>query len=202
MKLLSKSLTRWSKEKIGNIFEQVNIWEAKMVNLEEIDTLNNTDQSREELNKGQAKCIKWLGMQNAILRQKAQQKWYEEGDINTKYFHSLIRNRRCRLHLHTIKDHNGSWVQGDENISKVAVHHFKHLFNLQHQFNNHEVLNCIPNCITKEDNNLLNAIPDEDKIRDAVFSMNASSAAGPDGFNGTFYKKCLNIIKNDIVDFV
>ncbi|XP_075096521.1 uncharacterized protein LOC142174596 [Nicotiana tabacum] len=202
MKLLSKSLTRWSKEKIGNIFEQVNIWEAKMVNLEEIDTLNNTDQSREELNKGQAKCIKWLGMQDAILIQKAQQKWYEEGDINTKYFHSLIRNRRCRLHFHTIKDHNGSWVQGDENISKVVVHHFKHLLNLQHQFNNHEVLNCIPNCITKEDNNLLNAIPDEDKIRDAVFSMNASSAAGPDGFNGTFYKKCLNIIKNDIVDFV
>ncbi|OIT19261.1 hypothetical protein A4A49_41856 [Nicotiana attenuata] len=83
LKLLSKELSRWSKEEIGNVFEQVNIWGAKRVNLEKIDTLNDTDQSREELNKGQAEYIKWLGMKDVILRQKAQQKWYEEGDSNT-----------------------------------------------------------------------------------------------------------------------
>ncbi|XP_075095058.1 uncharacterized protein LOC142173378 [Nicotiana tabacum] len=199
LKLLSKELTRWSKDVVGNVYEQVNIWEAKMVNLEEIDTFNNTDQSREEVNKGKAEYIKWLGMQDALLRQKTQQK---EGENNTKYFHSLIRNRKCRLQLHTIKDYRGSWVQGDDNISKVVVHHFKHLFNLQHQFRYHDMLNCVPRCINEEDNDLLNAIPDDEEIRSDVFSMNASSAAGPDGFNGTFYQKYWNIIKYDIIDFV
>ncbi|XP_075089930.1 uncharacterized protein LOC142171470 [Nicotiana tabacum] len=112
LKLLGNELTQWSKEDVGNVFDQVNTREDKMLNLEELDTLNNTDQFREEINKGQAEYIKWL------------------------------------------------------------------------------------------DNDLLNAIPDDEEIRNVIFSINASSAAGPDGFNGTFYQKCWNIIKYDIIDFV
>nr|XP_009797062.1 PREDICTED: uncharacterized protein LOC104243558 [Nicotiana sylvestris] len=54
----------------------------------------------------------------------------------------------------------------------------------------------------QEDNDMLNAIPNEDEIRDVVFSANASSTAGPDGFNGSFYQNCWNVIKFDIVDFI
>lgn len=54
MKRLSKVLSRWSKQQIGDIQEQVQEWEAKIEILEELDIMNNTEQGREDLNKGYA----------------------------------------------------------------------------------------------------------------------------------------------------
>ncbi|XP_019252901.1 PREDICTED: uncharacterized protein LOC109231716 [Nicotiana attenuata] len=202
LKLLSRKLTHWSKEVIGNVFDQVNIWEAKMQELEELDLLNNNAPSREELNKGHVEYIRWMGMQDTLLKQKAKSRWFEDGDSNTTYFHSVIRDRRRKLQLHRIKNHRDNWIQGEDNIAKAAVHHFQHLFNLYHDFRDQDILNYIPSCIIEEDNANLSAIPEYEEIKEHVFSMSSSSSAGPDGYNGTFYHKCWNIIKDDVQDFV
>lgn len=57
LKLLSKKLSQWSRDNVGNDFDHVKLWETKMQDLEEHDTFTNNDQSREALNKGQAKYI-------------------------------------------------------------------------------------------------------------------------------------------------
>lgn len=41
LKLLSRKLILWSREVVGNVFDQVNQWEAKMQNLEDLDLLHN-----------------------------------------------------------------------------------------------------------------------------------------------------------------
>ncbi|XP_075098066.1 uncharacterized protein LOC142175380 [Nicotiana tabacum] len=202
LKLLSKRLSQWSKEDIGNIYDQVHVWEVKVHDLEEMELVNNTDTSRAELNKGQAEYIKWMSMQDAILRQKSRIKWFDEGDSNTNYFHSIIRDRRRRLQLHRIKDHINRWVEGGDNISKAAIHHFQKLFNIKHQFNDYDILNFIPICITTDDNAHLTAIPDIEEIKEAIFPMSSSSVAGPDGYNGTFFQKFWEIIKEDINEFI
>jgi len=69
LKMLRR-LTQWSKE-ICNVFDQVMFWENKMQDLEQIDLNNNNDHSWAELNKGQAKYIRLMSMQDAILMQKA-----------------------------------------------------------------------------------------------------------------------------------
>lgn len=114
----------------------------------------------------------------------------EEGGCNSKYFHSLLRDKRRRLQLHRIKNHKHRWVQGDDKIAKAAIHHFAQLFNQKHLFKDYMILDNITCYITDEDNEVLTAIPDMDEIKDAIFGMSASSSAGPDGYNGTFYHKC------------
>ncbi|OIT39781.1 hypothetical protein A4A49_61719, partial [Nicotiana attenuata] len=150
----------------------------------------------------QAEYIKWMTMQDSILKQKANIKWFEEGDSNTKYFHSLIRERRRRLQIHKIKDHKERWVEGEDNIAKAAIRHFHKRYNIKHQFIDNDILECIPRTITEEDNIALTSIPNTEEIKDVVFEMGANSAAGPDGFNGTFFQKCWDIIKEDITNFV
>nr|XP_009802923.1 PREDICTED: uncharacterized protein LOC104248369 [Nicotiana sylvestris]XP_016436485.1 PREDICTED: uncharacterized protein LOC107762629 [Nicotiana tabacum] len=172
LKLLSRKLTYWSKEVIGNIFDQVNIWEVNMQELDELDLLNNNTQSREELNKGHAEYIRWLGMQDTLLKQKAKIRLFEDGDSNGTYFYSVIRDRTRKLQLHRIKKYRDNWIQGEDNIAKAA------------------------------DNANLSTIPEYEEIKEAVFRMSSSSSAGPDGYNGTFYHKCWNIIKDDVQDFV
>ncbi|XP_059302211.1 uncharacterized protein LOC132054175 [Lycium ferocissimum] len=94
------------------------------------------------------------------------------------------------------------WVQGNEGISKAAIHHFEHMFNLNHNFTDHNILNVIPECINHNDNVSLTTIPDLEEIKNVVFNMSPSSAAGPDGYNGNFLKKCWNIIQEDIKNTV
>lgn len=182
LKLLSKKLSQWSRDNVGNDFDHVKLWETKMQDLEEHDTFTNNDQSREALNKGQAKYIWWLGMQNSILKQKAKIKWFEEGDSNPKYLHSVIRDRKSRLQLNRIKDHRDQWVQGDDKIGKVVIHRFQQLFNLKHNFNGQGIFNYTSKCITEEENIILTAIPEWEEIREAVVSMSTSSSAGSGWF--------------------
>lgn len=89
---------------------------GKNLSLEKLEILHNNVQCKEDLNRGQAEYIKWMGIQENLLKQKAKTKWFEESDCNTKYFHSLIGERRRKLQLHRIKDHRDNWVQGDEEI--------------------------------------------------------------------------------------
>ncbi|XP_075080571.1 uncharacterized protein LOC142166058 [Nicotiana tabacum] len=65
-------LSKGSREKIGDIYEQFNNWEAKVQQLEELDLYQNTEDSREELNKAHVEYIKWLYVQENLLREKSQ----------------------------------------------------------------------------------------------------------------------------------
>lgn len=106
------------------------------------------------------------------------------------------------MQLHKIKNHRGNWIQGGEKISRTAIRHFKKLFNLEPITINSSVLQCIPRCISNEENFLLTIIPEEEEIKEAIFSMNPSSSTGPDGYDGTFYQRCWDIIKEDVVAYV
>lgn len=56
--------------------------------------------------------------------------------------------------------------------------------------------------MSKEDNINLIVLPTEDEIKNTIFSLSAESSAGPDGYNGTFFQSCWDIIKYDIIAFV
>ena len=52
---------------------------------------NQSDSNRSFLYQINAKYIKFLKLDNNILKQKHQLQWFKEGDTNSKYFHSVIR---------------------------------------------------------------------------------------------------------------
>lgn len=109
------------------------------------------------MNREQAEYIKWLGMQYALLKQKARINWFKEGDYNSKYFHSVLRDRRKRLLIHRIKDHRDNWIEGDNMIGRAAIRHYKNLFNMGKPYLDSGTIDCIPKLITKEDNDILHS---------------------------------------------
>ncbi|XP_070050171.1 uncharacterized protein [Nicotiana tomentosiformis] len=108
LKILSNKLSQWSRKSIGNIYDQVIKWETEVESLEELDQVSNTEVSGENLNKGQAEYIKWQAMQESLLKQNSQIQWFEEGDCNIKYFHSVIRERKKKIQIHRIKNQKGN----------------------------------------------------------------------------------------------
>ncbi|KAG5627895.1 hypothetical protein H5410_013113 [Solanum commersonii] len=66
--------------------------------------------------------------------------------------------------------------------AQAVIDHFKNLFARNDDTNNN-LLNHLNRLVTEDDNELLEAIPTEDEVRNAIFSMDPNSCAGPDGYN-------------------
>nr|XP_016474344.1 PREDICTED: uncharacterized protein LOC107796124 [Nicotiana tabacum] len=129
-------------------------------------------------------------------------KWIEEEDSNTKYFHAIINERRRRrASIQRIQRFDGQCINGDEDIAREVVEYFSAMFKdegepeLQH-------LECIDQKVTHEDNIRLCVIPDEEESRKPVFYQNSNSSPGPDGFGGSFYQRCWDIIKPELIEFI
>lgn len=58
LKMLTKKLSEWSRNDIGNIYDQVVDWEAKVQMIEDLELIDNSEQVREELNKAHAEYIR------------------------------------------------------------------------------------------------------------------------------------------------
>ncbi|XP_070032980.1 uncharacterized protein [Nicotiana tomentosiformis] len=184
LKALDKGLSKWSREAIGDAFSTVKQLEKNTMELEQIYESNGSDTNRQALHKAQAQYTRWLKMKKDILRQKARISWAEEGDSNFKYFYSVVKEKRRRSHIYRIKNNQGKWIEGNQAISYAAINHFSNNSSHSHSDNNFSILDCVEPLVTEEENNTLYEVPEETMIKNAIFSIDPNSSAGPDDFNG------------------
>lgn len=198
MKRLAATLSTWSKNQYGDIYATVKEYEEKVRIAEEV-IHDNTEENRTKLHGINVEYVRYLKLEEAILKQKTQLQWFKEGDANSKYFHALMRGRTRRLFIHKISTEHGDWIHGDKNIAMAAYAHFKDIFPGEEKRVNDEVLNCIPRMVTADQYQMLQAMPTIDELKQVVFSMNPNSAASPDGMNEKKFQVCWDIIKLDLL---
>uniref|UniRef100_M1E0C2 RNase H family protein n=1 Tax=Solanum tuberosum TaxID=4113 RepID=M1E0C2_SOLTU len=184
MKRLASTLSAWSKMQFGDIYAKVRDYEEKVRLAEEDLIHNNTEEQRTKLHGINAEYIKFMKLEDSILKQKTQLQWFKEGDGNSKYFHALIRGRRRRLFIHKILKDNDEWVQGDDHIAQAACEHFQNIFTGEEKLIDEIPMECIPRIIMQEQNDRMKELPTLDELKEVVQSLNPNSAAGPDGMNG------------------
>ncbi|XP_049348973.1 uncharacterized protein LOC125813527 [Solanum verrucosum] len=119
MKRLSSTLSAWSKMQFWDIYAKVRDYEERVRLAEEDLIHNNTEEQRTKLHGINAEYIKFMKLEDSILKQKTQLQWFKEGDGNSKYFHALIRGRRRRLFIHKILKDNDEWVQSDDRAGRL-----------------------------------------------------------------------------------
>ncbi|VFQ85780.1 unnamed protein product, partial [Cuscuta campestris] len=195
---LKPILKAWSKETFGDIFQAVKDAESKEMKAQEDFEGNPRDELRTLANKANAELIETTNRETQYWKQKAHIKWMELGDQSTSYFHSYVKGRRSTLKITSILDGNGKKTLEVEAIKKEVEVYFKEVFSASKNIDPGHILDHIPNLISLEDNNFMCRIPDEEEIKQAVWDLNPNSAAGPDGFNGNFFRECWSIIKDDV----
>ncbi|XP_075091705.1 uncharacterized protein LOC142171892 [Nicotiana tabacum] len=198
LKRVTKRLSSWSREAFGDIYEEPKRLEKKIKDLEELYIADTTSTHRSKLNEAKTKYMQVLKIQDEVLRQKAKAQWIEEGDKNTAYFHSVIKGRRRRLSIQKIQDENGPWKEGESEIAQAAINHFQEMFNHGAGSNDFSALECINLRVTDEENDMLTALPILEEIIESVYSIDPTSALGPDGLNAIFFQKYWTIIADDV----
>lgn len=202
LKRVKRALIKWSREVFGNIFQEIaTIEDVIKVKEAQLEILPSAD-NRAELCRLEAELKKYLKIEEEFWKQKAGMKWFVEGDMNTKFFHSYVKGRRKKLHLSEISNEQGEMVHSNQQIGEAAVAFFSNQFKEEGNAPNFSMLTHIPKLITDEDNEEMIKLPNLDEVKRVVFELNGDSACGPDGFSGLFFQKCWDIIGEDITRVV
>lgn len=69
-----------------------------------------------------------LQQEEMLWLQKSRIEWLKSSDKNTRFFHTSTVVRRRRNMIQTLKDYDGNWVEGKEQLKDMAVAFYADLF--------------------------------------------------------------------------
>lgn len=131
-------------------------------------------------------------------RQKSREKWLRLGDRNSKFFHNSVKANRSRNYLIKLNDKNGIAQWSDAVKAEVAIEYFTGLFSSSNPPSYESVFqSMIPKVTPSMNKSLVDPITKEE-VRDAVFSIEAESAPGPDGMTATFFQRFWHTIGDSV----
>ncbi|MDV3181265.1 MAG: reverse transcriptase domain-containing protein, partial [Candidatus Phytoplasma australasiaticum] len=97
---------------------------------------------------------------------------------------------------------NKGILQRKDLIGDAAVTFYTEQFREVSWERDDSMLHHIPQLINKEENDSTTQLPEKDKVRSCLFSLNESSASGPDRFTSAFFQVCWDIIGEDLTRLV
>ncbi|XP_057811506.1 uncharacterized protein LOC131025735 [Salvia miltiorrhiza] len=194
-------LREWNKDVFGQVDMQINSEQHSLLDVQNrISDLGYTDILFEEEVGHQARLSSLLARKNSLLLQKSRAHWLNDGDRNISFFHRAIHFRKQNHRIEHLKI--GDVVSYDRgNIQQHIIDFFSSLFKEESPSNVNWDLRegIIDQFVSGEQNGKLTRIPDDEEIMAAVFSLDANSSPGPDGYSGKFFQFCWSIIRSDIL---
>lgn len=83
---------------------------------------------------------------------KSRVEWLQEGDKNTKFFHSKTVSRRRINRLHGLEDQGGIWYGEAYDIKRIVKSYFQDLFMSANPVGIDEILECVHAIVSFQDN--------------------------------------------------
>ncbi|KAL4348938.1 hypothetical protein GQ457_17G007600 [Hibiscus cannabinus] len=167
--------------------------------IEQILEQDITEARLEALKSSKRELKTILDKEEKYWRQRSRIRWLKEGDRNTRFFHYRANNRRKKNMIKGIRNIEGEWLEGIENIFGVAKDFFSKLFQSDHGTTDPLILDAIEPCITPEMNEKLNAEFTEEEVKRAFLQINPNKAPGLDGLPASFFRKFWPTLSHDFI---
>ncbi|XP_042038358.1 uncharacterized protein LOC121784259 [Salvia splendens] len=116
----------WNKEVFGNIHTNLKACEENIAVAQSKFEEDPSARNRMEINKQIAEYVLLLKMEEDFWRQRAALRWLEEGDKNTRFYQSWVKQKRIRLRIHKINA-NGRELTDDLEIKDSVVEFYQNL---------------------------------------------------------------------------
>ncbi|XP_042065465.1 uncharacterized protein LOC121808976 [Salvia splendens] len=121
-----KTLKEWNKAVFGNIHDNLREMEEKIAMAQAEFEERPSPDNKAEVNRSIAMYIRLLKMEEDFWRQKATLRWLAEGDKNTKFYQSWVKQKRLRMRIHKINV-GGRELMEELEIRNSAVEFFQNL---------------------------------------------------------------------------
>ena len=190
-------IAKWRKDNPPYGKEKINELQQA---LEEVQTDNS--RSQEDILEVSRKLQDAYKDEEEYWHQKSRNMWYASGDLNTKFYHALTRQRRVRNRIVGLHDVDGNWITEESGVEKVAINYFEDLFSTTSPSEFDSFLTEVTPAITPQMNKHLLRLATEEEVKETLFMMHPEKASGPDGMTALFFQHSWHIIRNDLVEMV
>ncbi|KAL9244383.1 hypothetical protein vseg_018163 [Gypsophila vaccaria] len=117
-----------------------------------------------------------------FLIQRAKTKWAQEGDENTAFFHSCIKERRQVNRVVRIRNMNGGLADTSETIQLAFLEYYHQLLGTNATVEHvHKITVQRGLCVSEDQWPGLLVCPTAQEIKAAIFAIEDTKAPGPDG---------------------
>lgn len=146
--------------------------------------------------------IKAYEEEEKYWRQRSKDKWATKGDLNTRYYHASVKTNRNRKRIDKLMDEKGQLQFSEAAKAQVATDFFNKLFKAGSDGNYEQLFEGFTAKVSDTMNELLIREVTNEEVRDAVFSINPTSAPGPDGMFGLFFQKYWGTVGSQVIEEV
>ena len=185
IKEMKEDLRRWNRDWFRNIQTKI---KEKCDRLDQIQKEEPISENLEKEVNTNLELHEWLIRKGSLWKQKSRTKWLPATDLNTKFFHLSTIVRRGRNAIDFLKNQQGSWISGREDIGKCFVEFFTGLFTSSSPSIPNNLDGLISPSLSQDDIEMLTKIPTADEIKKVVFSIGSNKAPGPDGMLALLFK--------------
>ena len=200
LSMMPGQVPNWNKNIFGNVFRQKRRILARLGGIQK----SRCHMDNHFLMNLECDLIKQYDMicdnEAMLWRQKSREKWVQDGDRNTKFFHLTTMVRRRRNKIDGLFDATGTWCDSPETMKSIAKDFFENLFTAN---NDSDCSFYIPLLFPEVDCSWDLSLPVEAKeIKSALFAIGGLKTPGPDGFPAIFFQKHWNLCGNEIIKLV
>ena len=157
--------------------------------LEEVQSDNS--RSQEDIVEVSRKLSEAYKDEEEYWHQESRNMWYSSGDLNTKFYHALTKQRRVRNRIVGLHDAVGNWITEDNMVEKVAVDYFQDLFSTTSPSDFESFLAEVTMGITPQMNQRLLRLATDNEVKEALFMMHPEKAPGAHGMTALFFSTFL-----------
>ncbi|KAE8717060.1 hypothetical protein F3Y22_tig00110065pilonHSYRG00307 [Hibiscus syriacus] len=192
------AIKQWAGKKNKFPGAAISDLENKIQKLEEVaqQRLDSSVQEIiEELSVCRSELWRLYRIEEQIWHQNSRQRWVNDGDRNTRYFHTCASVRRNQNALNGLKV-DGTFTQDPDVIKATVKDHFFRIFNESSTLDVEDIGLTFPR-ISLVQSGLLEKDFSEEEVWETLKSCDSNKAPGPDGLNLGLFKRFWHVLKDD-----
>ncbi|TYJ47336.1 hypothetical protein E1A91_A02G182400v1, partial [Gossypium mustelinum] len=198
LRKLKGALKKWNRD-------NHNVLENRIVECEDRIKMIDGISDQRVLNEGEMEELKRLNVEfweamkfkESLWRQKSRMMWLKEGDANTAFFHRAIKIKAKKKKTIYRMKIGRSWCNDPKELKMKVYDFFKNHFRGSGR-NWRMKMELDFKRLKESDAKKLEVPFSIEEIRDAIWSCEEIKAPGPNGFNMCFFRRCWNIVKEDV----
>ena len=198
-----KEAVKWNKLVFGRLDNNI---KKKFAELQEIqDSINSLEAVRKEKTVREELEV-LLNREKTMWAQKAKSNWILNGDRNTRYFQTVVRQRRARSRILHIKDEEGLLLEDPLEIENRLVNHFKSSYEDTALLSVDSILSelkslDIPKLSHQQCLDMSRPVTSRE-IEDTIVQLGPHKAPGHNGIPAFFYQQYCEVVKTDVVNTI
>ena len=190
-----KSLVKWKKENKSPSDKELKQTTDRVLELEGEEELWDM----EELRALQNKALEIMEVDELKWKQRAHEAWLNYVDMNSKYFHACVNQRRRSNKILGIVHEEGVACENPELVEKAFVSHFRGVLNSSNPSGVAEVVAELPRKITADMNLELVKEVTMEEVSLVLNQMSPLKAPRLNGFNASFYQEHWSDVGKEVV---